>query len=213
MAIGTLAAIGLAAAGVGSAMSASSQKKAANKAADTSMAVAQENNALARDIYGQNKETLAPYVNTGVPATGAINSLLGMSGDPNAYSQAFDNYRNSTGYQFRQNEGMRGLDAKFAGLGAFKSGAAVRGAADYNQNLASGEFGNFLNALGNQQALGLSAASAQAGVGQNFVNTISNNNNSAGTAAANAALLKGQNNGLANGLSLIGGGLFGMGSF
>lgn len=284
MAIGTIAAIGLGAAGIGSALGGSSANKAASKAADVSLQVAQENNALAKDIYGQNKASLTPYMQRGNAAGDAINALLGLGGvsqpaqalptqqptTPNALSQfspygaygadglydpvmsqfignkfpgvfgqinqqpyntgvnganvpapapqspqnyqtAFDNYRNSTGYQFRLKEGMNALNSGYAGAGMIKSGAAMKAAQDYGQNIASNEFGNYLNALGNQQGVGLSGASALAGVGQNYVNTISANNNSAGSAAANAALIKGQNNPFANALGMIGGGILGLG--
>lgn len=105
------------------------------------------------------------------------------------YNNAFNNYRNSTGYQFRFNEGMRALDA---GAPVLNSGARLKAALNYGQNIASNEFGNYLGQLANQQGVGLAGASAQAGVGQNYANSVSANNNSAGTAAANAALMRGQ---------------------
>lgn len=271
MAIGTAAAIGLGVAGVGAAMGASSNKKAANKAADTSMAVAQQNNALTRDIYDQNKSMLSPYVQTGNAAGAQMNALLGLApaqqttGSPNytqyvqsnpdlmaeygrergafgsmgdygqfhwnKYGQnegrampgvqvqpaqtqqtaqnAFDTFRNSTGYQFRLGEGMNALNSGYAGAGTLQSGAAMKAATEYGQNFASNEFGNYMGYLGNQQGVGLSGASALAGVGQNYANTISANNNNAGDAAANAALIKGQNNPFANALGVIGGGFLG----
>lgn len=110
------------------------------------------------------------------------------------YNQAFNNYQNSTGYQFRMGEGVRALDAAASAGGVRNSGAAQKSLAKYGQNIASGEFQNYMAMLANQQGVGLSGASAQAGVGQNYVNTVSGNNNSAGTAAANAALFKGQAN-------------------
>jgi hypothetical protein len=102
--------------------------------------------------------------------------------------QGFDQFRNSTGYQFRLGEGMNALNSQFAGAGAIKSGAAMRGAVDYGQNLASNEFGNYLTALGNQQGVGLSAAGAQAGVGTNFANSMSQINSNRADAIGNAAL-------------------------
>lgn len=277
MAIGTAAAIGLGVAGVGSVLGSKSQSKAASKAADTSLQVAQQNNALARDIYGQNKDILNPYVQRGNPAGATLNALLGIGGTqqapqqpaqqgfqpnrsvdtmmvPNALrsfdggfmgreaisgdmpgyemnalaaptfgmaapqggvtaqqaaNDAFNTFRNSTGYQFRVNEGNRALNSGWAGAGTLQSGAAGKSFADFGQNIASQEFGNYLGYLGNQQGVGLGAGSALAGVGQNYVNTISANNNSAGSAAANAALIKGQNNPFANVLGTLGGGILG----
>jgi len=212
MAIGTLAAVGLAAAGVGTALGASSNKKAATTAANAQTQATTSNNALARDIYGQNKATLAPYVAAGVPATSALNAFLGL-GTPQqqgAANSAFGSFINNSDYGFQFGEGANALNSGYAGSGMIRSGAAMRDLEQYRQNLQQGYRTEWTNALGNQQSLGLGAASAQAGVGQNYVNTISSNNQNAADALSNAALIKGQNNPLANALGLVGGGLFGM---
>lgn len=130
------------------------------------------------------------------------------------YNKAFENYRNSTGYQFRVNEGNDSINSGYAASGALRSGAAMKSLANYNQNIASGEFGNYLGYLGNQQGVGLAGASALAGVGQNYANNVTANNNSAGTVAANAALAKGQANanmygGIASGIGNLVGSSFG----
>lgn len=276
MAIGTLAAVGLGLAGVGSVASSIAGNNAANRASSVAQQTANDNNALARDIYGQNKGALAPFINSGTAAAGQINALLGLGGGaggvssgpdwgaylqanpdvlqgyyetadqnrfgtPEAYAQwhygnfgqnegrafpvqqpaaagdataaanqAFDTFRNSTGYQFRFNQGLNALNGGFAGRGVIKSGARDKAALEYGQGMASGEFGNYINALANQQGVGLGAGSALAGVGQNYANMVAANNNSAGSAAANAALYKAQNSPF-NALSLIGGGLYGFG--
>ena len=127
-----------------------------------------------------------------------------------AANDAFDIFRNSTGYQFRVNEGTNALNSGYAGSGLLQSGAALRSLDDYRQNMASQEFGNYMAYLGNQQGVGLSGASAVAGVGQNYANSVMQNNNNASSAAANAALARGANNPFANALSMVGGGLYGM---
>jgi hypothetical protein len=53
------------------------------------------------------------------------------------------------------------------------------------------EFGKYLGYLGGQQQVGLTAASAQAGVGQGYANAVSANNNNASNTASNAALATG----------------------
>lgn len=265
MAIGTAAAIGLGVAGVGSALGAKSSSKAASKAADTSLAVAQQNNALTEKIYNQNAAALSPYMTRGNAAGDQINALLGLGGgqqslptqQPNALAtadygiapndywgggisgansilarrmaannnqattyapqqtspqtaeNAFDVFRNSTGYQFRLGEGMNALNSGYAGSGILQSGDALRAAQEYGQNFASNEFGNYMGYLSNQQGVGLAGTSALAGVGQNYVNNVSANNRRAGDAAANAYLIKGQNNPFANALGVVGGGLLG----
>lgn len=69
---------GAVAAAGGSALSAGSQKKAAGKAADAQLATARENNALQRDIYGQNKAALSPFMDRGNTAGSYLNAFLGL---------------------------------------------------------------------------------------------------------------------------------------
>ena len=233
---------------IGSIIGGSSQKKAAKKAADAQVQVAETNNALARDIYGKNEGYLSPYAGQGLQAGNAIMELLGFSPqqpqatpqpqqnallsaepdyqslggygnfggfggfnfpgtfqvpgatpgiNPNAPSPAtpaktaFDRYRDSTGYQFRMDEGMNALASDFRGRGISQSGAAQKSLLKYGQDYGSNEFGRYLGYLSGQQGVGLSGASALAGVGQNFVNNVSGNNQSAADARSNAALLRG----------------------
>lgn len=241
--------VGSAVVGAGaSAISASKNSKAINKASDAQTAATRENNALTREIYGQNKNTLSPYINSGYQANSAINALLGLPtqsydapmqalgmnalasydgagvgmmwkngegpydsqigmvpagggmaamGQPAAqpvnYQSAFQNYLNSTGYQFRMGEGNKALNASFAARGLGNSGAAAKAALNYGQNIASDEFGRYMGYLGNQQGVGLSAGSALAGVSQNYVNTISANNNNQASMLGNAAIAKANN--------------------
>jgi hypothetical protein len=120
-----------------------------------------------------------------------------------AQNAAFDNFRNSTGYQFRLGEGLDAVNSGYAGAGALQSGAALRGITEYGQNFASNEFGNYLGALSNQQAVGAGAASAGAGVSQNFASMAGNSNNFNAQNQMNAQLSR--QNPFANALGMIGG--------
>jgi len=160
---------------------------AGNKASKTAKNVADQNNALAQQQYARNEANLSPYMAQGSLATPTINGLLGL-GDSALATKAFDTFKSSTGYDSRLAEGNRGVNAALGASSIRDSGAAVKAASKFNQNFASNEFGNYLGSLQNQQALGMSAASALAGVSQNYVGTVSNNNNNAGNTSANAAL-------------------------
>lgn len=127
-----------------------------------------------------------------------------------ANNAAFDAYRNSTGYQFRLGQGMDAINSGYAGKGTLQSGAAMKAINDYGQGMASQEFGNYLAALGNQQGLGLSGASALAGVGQSYANSLGNIYQQNGANQANAALARGQGAAqMGNALTGIGGQLIG----
>lgn len=110
----------------------------------------------------------------------------------NPQDSAFENFRNSTGYEFRLGEGLDAVTSAYAGIGGLQSGAAMRGINDYAQNYASNEFGNYAGLLSQQQAVGAGAASSVAGVNQDFANNATAASNLASTNAANAALAQGQ---------------------
>ena len=179
--------------GGGAVLGAKSARKGAKKAAAAIQGAADKNNALAGQVYQETTNALAPYAQQGNPAGTQINAMLGLNGTP-AQTQGFDQFRNSTGYQFRLGEGMDALNSGYAGAGVLQSGAALRGAQEYGQNFASNEFGNYVGLLDNQQRLGLSATMGQAGLGQNYVGTVSGNNMYAADGQANAALIRAQNN-------------------
>jgi hypothetical protein len=209
MAIGTLAAIGLGAAGIGSVLSSKSNKKAATTAANAQTQTAAQNNALAREIYGKNEGYLAPYAQSGLQPNALLAGAMGYGNEPQ-YRNAFKSFIENSDYGFKFGEGANTVNSGYAGAGTLQSGAAMRDLEQFRQNLQSGYRGEFNSLLANQQSVGLGAGSALAGVGQNYVNTVSANNQNAGDALANSALIRGQNNPLANALGLLGGGLFGM---
>ncbi len=79
--VGTAIGIGGAVLGAGAGIysaskQAKAQKQAAQTASDTSLQVAQENNQLFRDIYGQNLQIASPFYNNGLLAGNALTDLL-----------------------------------------------------------------------------------------------------------------------------------------
>lgn len=73
-------ALGIGASVVGSVLNGKSQSKAAGKAADSQLAATESNNALQRDIYGQNKAALSPFMDRGNAAGSYLNAFLGLPG-------------------------------------------------------------------------------------------------------------------------------------
>jgi hypothetical protein len=92
----------------------------------------------------------------------------------------YSNFFASPDYTFRRGEGTRGIERSAAASGLTGSGNALAALADYNSNLAAGEFGNYFN----RQA-------ALAGIGQTAVNTATtagmNASNNIGATLQNAA--------------------------
>lgn len=125
----------------------------------------------------------------------------------------FDQFRNSTNYQFRYDQGLRATEGTFATKGALDSGAAEKAKITFGQNLASGELSNYMNLLASQQAAGLTAAGAVMGVNTNYAGNVTAQNTNAANVGANAALQAGQANAnmwgtIGNTAGQVGGALF-----
>ncbi len=111
----------------------------------------------------------------------------GGTGGTGSAQSAFDNYLNSTGYQFQMDQGTKALGQNWAAKGARESGAAMKALQTYGQETGKSFFKDYLGLLSNQQGVGLAGASAIAGVGSNYANSVSANNNNASIAAQQAA--------------------------
>jgi hypothetical protein len=129
---------------------------------------------------------------TGTPATGTPATGTPATGTPaNGALSAWDQFRNSTNYQFRFDQGNKAVQMSALPTGGYDSGQTRKALTEYGQNFAANELGAYMDRLAQQQSFGVGAASALAGVGQNMVGQISANNNNAAGAAANAALVNG----------------------
>ena len=100
------------------------------------------------------------YVPAGGRANAAIESLLGVNGDPTAFNNAFANYRDSTGYNFQLGEGQRAITTNAAARGLLNSGGYAKAITKYGQNLAATTFDNYLAKLGGLSTQGLQGADA-----------------------------------------------------
>ncbi len=180
----------------GAYLSSRSSNKAADKAADAARDGSAANIAAARENYSNNAVRLDPSINSGLRSGGALTSLLLGDATPGTVTSAlsgFDQFRNSTNYQWRLGEGNKALNQGFAANRMLESGAALKGFAEYNQNFASNELGTYMDRLAQQQGFGLTAAGALAGVSTNTTGQIIAANNNAASATGNAALIRGQN--------------------
>jgi hypothetical protein len=90
----------------------------------------------------------------------------------------------SPDYQFRRNEGNRGIEGSFAARGMGQSGNALRALTEFNSNLASGEFGNYFNRLAGIAGIGQTATDSTAAYGANSASERGRNALIAGNARA-----------------------------
>lgn len=85
---------------------------------------------------------------TGAAGYGSINQPYSMAGfDPNSLMRNFGaaDFQTDPGYNFRMSEGLKALDRQAAARGGMMSGAALKAAGRYGQDLASQEYGNAFN--------------------------------------------------------------------
>ena len=123
------------------------------------------------------RAALSPWVAAGGGAIGKVTNLLGLGtlktngGNYNTYGldpagaketqqQALADFETSPGYQFRMDEGIKALDRSAASRGLLRSGAQQKGITDFGQNIASEEYGNYMNSLLSVSGLGSQAASS-----------------------------------------------------
>ena len=110
---------------------------------------------------------------------------------PSNANSAFQNYLNSTGYQFQLGQGTGAIMANAGSTGLLDSGANAKALEQYGQNLSSTTFNNYLGQLG-----GLESQQANtAGAGQNSLSTIGATGTASGTAAGSSIMTGAANQG------------------
>jgi hypothetical protein len=177
-----LAIIGAGVAGAGASLIAS------NNATSAASNAAAQNNALESQIYQSNVGLETPFIQSGDAAETELNGFLGLGGNPQATQTAFNNYLNSTGYQFNLDQGLDSVAQSKAASGLLRSGSLVKSLDAYGTGLADQYGQQYVGNLQNEVSTGSNSANALAGQGENYAGVVSANNNSAASASANAGL-------------------------
>jgi hypothetical protein len=172
--------------------------KAAKSAANTQAASADRATELQREMYEKNIELNAPFREAGLSAQNRLLDYMGLTpGAGGKYARDFSmqDFQQDPGYAFRLSEGMKALDRTAAARGGMLSGAALRGATRYGQDMASQEYtnafnryqtnrANQLNPLQSLMGAGQTAAGNVAGAGQNYATNAGQNYMNAANARA-----------------------------
>ena len=106
-----------------------------------------------------------PWRAAGVNALTEMVQRTGPNGDL-MRDFAMSDFQKDPGYQFRMDEGMKGLTNSAAARGGLLSGAALKAASQYNQNFASNEYGTAFNRFKGNQEGKYNKLASLAGVGQ-----------------------------------------------
>jgi hypothetical protein len=201
MAIGTAAAI-LGA----SALSAGVGAYSASQAAEAQQSAAEQSAAIQREIFERQTQLQEPFRQAGLSAQNQLLLLLGLAPqgvdginvDKNApefgsaaRSFSMADFQADPGYAFRMSEGMKALDRSAAARGGLLSGAALKGASRFGQDLASGEYTNAFNRYQTERSARLNPLLSLLGAGQTSANTLTNAAGNMGQGVAQAAVASG----------------------
>jgi len=156
----------------------------AKKAAGTQAASADRATDAQERMFERQVELQEPFREAGLAGQNRLMELLGLGKDKKA--QGFGKYASAEftpanflanqdpGYAFRMSEGMKALDRSAASRGGLLSGATLRGAQRYGQDLASQEYQNAFNRYQTARTNTLNPFQSLAGVAQSASNTMGN---------------------------------------
>jgi len=145
-------------------LGASSARSAANTQAEATQSAqdAQER------MFNKQVELQEPFRQAGI---GALNKLIPLTD----YTKfGMDQFTQDPGYAFRLSEGMKALDRTAAARGGLLSGATLKGAQRYGQDLASQEYTNAFNRYQIERNAQLNPLQSLAGVGQTATGALTN---------------------------------------
>lgn len=130
-----------------------------------------QSSSSSNQAYPYIQQQFGGQVRGGLQAGDQIRAILGLGGDSAAASQAFQNYKNSTGYQTNLDAGSRAVTDNAASRGLLGSGSTLQALTNYGTNLNNQYYNNYLQNLLGQQTMGNAAGSLIAGSGQKYSST------------------------------------------
>lgn len=148
---------------------------ASKSAASTQSAAADRAAELQNQQFQQTRQDQMPWMRAGEQA---LNKLIPMT-DYQKFGMS--QFQQDPGYAFRLSEGQKALDRSAAARGGLISGAALKAAGRYGQDMASQEYQNAFNRYQIERNAQLAPLQSLAGVGQTTAAQLGQ------TGAANAA--------------------------
>jgi hypothetical protein len=140
---------------------------AANKAASTQAEAARQGIEAQERMFNRQIELQEPFRKAGEEA---LNKLIPLSSNYTPFGMS--QFQADPGYGFRLSEGMKALDRTAAARGGLLSGATLKGAQRYGQDLASQEYTNAFNRYQTERNAQLNPLQSLAGLGQTATNTL-----------------------------------------
>ena len=188
----------------------------AKKGAKAQAGAAENATQVEWDMYNQSREDQMPWLNQGKNSLQQLAGLMKPGGQlTRSFSMA--DFRQDPGYQFRFNQGMRGVENSAAARGGLLSGNALKALSNYGQESASNEYMNAYNRFNNDQSnlynrlaglanTGQTTANSLGALGWNTAQSVGQNLMTAGQARASgyAGQANAVNGMINNGMQLVG---------
>ena len=160
------------------------QASAAKSAAATQAAAADRAADLQYQMFQEQKALQEPWRQAGQTA---LNALVPLSTQYTPFGT--QQFQQDPGYAFRLSEGQKALDRQAAARGGLISGAALKAAQRYGQEMGSQEYQNAFNRYQAERQARLGPLQSLAGVGQTSAQALAGQ---AGQYGANVGNLYGQ---------------------
>lgn len=135
--------------------------KAAGKAADVQAGATERAAAGQERMFERQVELQEPWRKAGEEA---LNKLIPLATEYTPFGM--DQFTADPGYAFRLSEGQKALERSAAARGGLLSGAAMKGATRFGQEMGSQEYTNAFNRYQTERAARLAPLQSLAGVGQ-----------------------------------------------
>lgn len=185
---------------------------ASNSAADKQVGAEDRARNDANSQYEQTRSDNLPALNARNTALAQLSAGTAAGGEYSKTFSGMGDLSSDPGYQFRMDQGMRGVDHAAAASGGVLSGAALKGEQQYAQGFASNEYQNAFNRFQANQTNSFNRLASVAGLGQTGANTIADAGSqnlvnitaaNIGGANASAAGTVGTANAVSNGASSL----------
>jgi hypothetical protein len=168
------------------------QADAVESAAETSAGASRYAADIQKQMFERQVQLQEPWRQAGQTALNRLSSGLGTGGE---FDQRFNmsTFQQDPSYAFRMSEGMNALNKTAAARGGLMSGAALRGATRYGQDLGAQEYQNAFNRYYREREAMLNPLQSLAGVGQTSAQSLGGAAASYGANAGNLAMTGGAN--------------------
>lgn len=160
----------------------SSKQNSQQSAQSTQNSTSSSQSNSSNQAYPFLQSSLGDQVGNAGKSSNAILDLLGVNG-AGAQTGGFDNFRNSAGYNFIQDQGIKGITNSKAAAGLLNSGSTLKSITNYSGNLANNFLTQYLNSLMGVNSSGLQAGSLLASAGN--VSNSSSTGQSVGQSTSN----------------------------